>query len=130
MKSIFVLLVVYDMHKQFHFLMRKPVFGIFDQARHKPGCTSADGLRLEISDLESRGIVQYRDCTIYVVKTKALISFAVTAKMIWAFVFAYANSRFSQNVTQLLKCQKFTYALVQSLYIYICMHEGNKASAI
>ena len=35
------------------------------------------------------------DCTIGVVKTKALISFAVTAKLISAFVFAYAKSRFS-----------------------------------
>ena len=29
-----------------------------DQVRHKPGCTvTEDGQRLEISDLESRGIV-------------------------------------------------------------------------
>ena len=32
----------------------------------------------------------YRDCTVYVAKTKALISFAVTAKLICGFVFAYA----------------------------------------
>ena len=32
---------------------------VSDLARHKPGCTSTeDGWRLEISDLESRGIVQ------------------------------------------------------------------------
>ena len=31
-----------------------------------------------------------RDCTIHVAKTKALISFAVTAKFIRAFVFAQA----------------------------------------
>ena len=31
----------------------------------------------------------------YVAKTKALISFAVTAKLICVFVFAYAKSRFS-----------------------------------
>ena len=30
-------------------------------------------------------------------KTKALISFAVTAKLICVFVFAYAKSRFSHN---------------------------------
>ena len=35
------------------------------------------------------------DCTISVAKTKALISFAVTAKLICVFVFAYAKSRFS-----------------------------------
>ena len=37
------------------------------------------------------------DCTIRVAKTKALISFAVTAKLICVFVFAYAISRFSHN---------------------------------
>ena len=34
------------------------------------------------------------DCTIYVAKTKALISFAVTAKLICVFVFAYAKADF------------------------------------
>ena len=36
----------------------KTVLGVSDQAPHKPGCTTTqDGLKLEISDLESRGIV-------------------------------------------------------------------------
>ena len=36
----------------------KQVFGVSDQVRRKPGCTATeDGKRLEISDLESRGIV-------------------------------------------------------------------------
>ena len=39
----------------------------------------------------------YRDCTIRVAKTKALISFAVTAKLICVFVFAYAKWWFCQN---------------------------------
>ena len=37
------------------------------------------------------------DCTIRVAKTKGLISFAVTAKLICVFVFAYAKSRFSHD---------------------------------
>ena len=37
------------------------------------------------------------DCTIRVAKTKALISFAVTAKLICVFVFAYAKIRFSHD---------------------------------
>ena len=37
------------------------------------------------------------DCTIYAAKTKALISFAVTAKLICVFVFACAKSRFSHD---------------------------------
>ena len=42
-----------------------------------------------------------RDCTICVAKTKALISFAVTAKLICVFVFAYAKSRFSHDAAQI-----------------------------
>ena len=38
---------------------------------------------------------------IQVAKTKALISFAVTAKLICAFVFAYADCWFSYEVAQL-----------------------------
>ena len=36
-----------------------------------------------------------------VAKTKALISFAVTAKLICAFVFAYADCWFSHEAAQL-----------------------------
>ena len=35
-------------------------------------------------------------------KTKALISFVVTAKLICVFVFAYAKSQFSHDATQIL----------------------------
>ena len=42
------------------------------------------------------------DFTIRVANTKALISFAVTAKLIGVFVFAYAKSRFSHNEAQFL----------------------------
>ena len=39
-------------------VVRKLVFGVSDQVRHKPGCTATeDGLRLEISEFQSRGIV-------------------------------------------------------------------------
>ena len=44
---------------------------------------------------------KYRDRTIRVAKTKALISFAVNAKLICVFVFAYANNRFSHDEAQL-----------------------------
>ena len=37
------------------------------------------------------GFRKKSNCTIRVAKTKALISFAVTAKLICAFVFAYAD---------------------------------------
>ena len=41
------------------------------------------------------GFRKYSNCTICVAKTKALISLAVTAKLISAFVFAYADCWFS-----------------------------------
>ena len=40
-------------------------------------------------------------CTIRVAKTKALISFAVTAKLICVFVFAYAKRWFSHGAAQM-----------------------------
>ena len=41
-------------------VMTKPVFGVSDQVRHKVDCTATeDSYRIEISDLESRGIVLY-----------------------------------------------------------------------
>ena len=42
------------------------------------------------------------NCTIHVVKTKALISFAVTAKVICVFVFSYAKSRFSHDAAHFI----------------------------
>ena len=42
------------------------------------------------------------DCTIRVAKTKALISFTVTAKLICVFVFAYAKKRFSHDAAQFI----------------------------
>ena len=43
-----------------------------------------------------------RNCTIRVAKTKALISFAVSAKLICAFVFAYADGWFSHTAAHLV----------------------------
>ena len=55
---------------------------VFEQVQHKMVCTIIeDGQKLEILDLESR------NRTIHVAKTKALISFVVTAKLICVFVF-------------------------------------------
>ena len=53
---------------------------VSEQVRHKPSYTSAEyGWRLEtLGLLESRGIL----LSIHVAKTKALISFAITAKLI------------------------------------------------
>ena len=61
---------------------------VSEQVQHKSGCTvTEDGQRLK----------KKRKCTICVAKTKALISFAVTAKLICVFVFAYADCWFSHE---------------------------------
>ena len=49
-------------------------------------------------------IYKVEDCTIHVAKTKALISFSVTAKLICAFVFAYADCWFSHVAAHFLSC--------------------------
>ena len=78
-------------------VVRNPVFGVSDQVRHKPGCAMIeDGLRLEISDLGSKGIV------LSVLRKKVLISCAVTAQLICILVFACAKSRFSQDAAQMV----------------------------
>ena len=43
-----------------------------------------------------------RNSTIRVAKTKALISFAVTAKLICVFVFAYADCWFYHEVAHMI----------------------------
>ena len=72
--------------------MRKPVFGVSDQVRHKPGCTATeDGWRLEISILKVEGL--YFLCG----ENKGADQLAVTAQLICVFVFAYAKSLFSHK---------------------------------
>ena len=73
-----------------------------DQVRHKPGYTVTEaGYKLEISDLRRKG-------TIRVKKTKAMMSFAVTAKLICAFVFAQAFCWFSHAVAHMLICSNIS----------------------
>ena len=70
---------------------------VSEQVRHKSGCTVTEaGWKLEISDLKKK-----RKCTIRVAKTKALISFALTAKLICVFVFACADCWFFHEAAHL-----------------------------
>ena len=48
------------------------------------------------------GLRKKRDFSIYVAKTKVLISCAVTAQLICIFVFAYAKIRFSHDAAQFM----------------------------
>ena len=78
-------------------VVRKPVFGVSAQVRHKPGYYN-NRRWLEARNL---GFRKKRDCTFYIAKTKALISCAVTAQLICGFVFAYAKNRFSHDEAQM-----------------------------
>ena len=78
-------------------VVRKPVFGVFDLVRRKPGCAvTEDGL-----ESSNFGFRKKRNCSIHVAETKALISFAVTAKLICVFVFAYATCWFSHETAHM-----------------------------
>ena len=56
-------------------------------------------------------------CTIYVAKTKALVSFAVTAKLICVFVFAYAKCWFSHDAAQMVFLIDFPKAKLQRIQV-------------
>ena len=73
----------------------EPVHEKTDNLRFRPGL-SQTGLYSHKRWLEAGnlGFRKYRNCTICVAKTKALISFAVTAKLICVFVFAHADCWF------------------------------------
>ena len=63
-----------------------------------------------------------KDCIIYVAKTKALISFAVTAKLICVFVLAYAKSRFSHHAAHMQESRVSLDMnhILQNLYSSFC----------
>ena len=73
------------------------------QCGFRPGPTQID-LYSHRKELEASnfGFKKKRNCTIRVAKTKALISFAVTAKLICVFVFTYADCWFSHEAAQFI----------------------------
>ena len=69
-------------------------------------------------------------CTIQVAKTKALISFAVTAKLICVFVFTYAKSWFSHDLAHTIlavKTKASDSMLGWAANIYLCFVESAKS---
>ena len=57
------------------------------------------------------------DCTIHIMKTKALISFAVKAQQICAFVFSYAKSRFSHEKARVMNHPSMLYIMTSFIEI-------------
>ena len=85
-------------HQKYYQTLCEPRFEKTGLRGFRPGPTET-GLYSSRRWLEACKFVykKKRDCTIYLAKTKALISFAITAKLICVFVFAYAKSRFSHD---------------------------------
>ena len=76
---------------------KKAGLWVSDQVQHKPGdTTTEDCWRLEISDLGS-GVV------LSVLRKRALISFAVTKRLICIFVFAYVIGQLSHDAAQMIR---------------------------
>ena len=76
--------------------MRKPVFRVFDKVLYKPGCTSTeDGKRLEILDLESRGIDYL--CS----KNKGADQLHSNCAADLSLCFTYGKNRFSHDAAQM-----------------------------
>ena len=62
-------------------IMRKPVFGVFDQVRLKPACPATEAKqRFEISDIETRDIIISRQWT-----AKVLIRAGWSAPFLFAY---------------------------------------------
>ena len=84
-------------------ITRKPVFGIFDYVRLKPASAATEASwRLEISDIETRGIILSEQWT-----TKALIRLRGCAGWSAPFLFAYGKNRFSHDKAHLSKMRIF-----------------------
>ena len=81
------------------------------------------------------GFRKKRDCTIRVAKTKALISFVVTAKLICVFVFAYAKKlvlsqrgsiKFNIHTTEisLQLCMEFFIYSTKNIYLTLNLNRN------
>ena len=96
----------------------KPTIGKTNNLGFRPG-PKQTSMYSHRSRLEARnfGFKKKSDCTICLAKTKALISFAVTAKLVCTFVFAYTDCWFSDAAAHFdidtdLNVKKASYSLL------------------
>ena len=82
---------------------RKPVFGVLHQIRHNlGGCTATEDGLLEAWRFRKKG-----DCSIYVVKTMALISWQLPCSCSVPLFFSYSKSRFSHDADHIFNFLHF-----------------------
>ena len=92
-------------------VMRKPVFGVFDQVRPKPDCSSTEtNWSLEILDIEIRGIILSRKWTI-----ETLIRLRGCAGWSAHLLFAYGINRFSHDMAHIIS----VYLMVWNFWLYL-----------
>ena len=93
--AVFDLDLIYYMYLSH--VTRKPVFGVCDQVRLKQACSVTEtSSRLEILDIESRGIILSKQQT-----TKVLIRLRDCAGWSAPLLFAYGINRFSHDAAHL-----------------------------
>ena len=84
--------------RQVGHVMRKPVFGVSDKVRLKPACAATEARsKLEISDIETRGIILSRQRT-----TKVLIRLRERAGWSAPLLFAHGINMLSHYLAQVL----------------------------
>ena len=103
---------------------RKPVFGVFDQVRHKPACSATETSQsLEIANVETRDIILSSQRT-----TKALIRLRGCTGWSAPLLFAYGISRFSHDVAQFLSTYSQYYTVL--FPIWTKLSKGDKIKCI
>ena len=70
------------------------------------------------------GLRTKRNCTICVAKTKALISCAVTAQLICAFVFAWVRIRYSHDATHMIWMVYMYFIFYKKYFLQMCFRSG------
>ena len=93
--------------------MIKSVLWVSDHVQHSPVCTvTEDDKRLDIQEW---------GWTSHVTKTKALISYEVTAQLICAVVFAYARCCFSHDPARTGTNYSFDISIIESGVVILSM---------
>ena len=79
------------------------------QVQHEPSCAATQDRK-------------YKNCTIPVAKTKALISCAVTAQLICAFIFAYAKCWFSHDAAHMVFNEMYIITISIHVIFFVLNH--------
>ena len=95
---------IYEPDLYMSLVMRKPVFGVFDQVRLKPACSAVEACEShEISNIETRDIVLSRQWT-----TKVLIRQRGCTGWSVPLLFTHGINRFFHDVAHIVSSMQFS----------------------